>query len=83
MNQKSDLRHASRVEVAFSNAGFPAEYAVVIEILEARERKAHHGAREDKEEDKVVALGEADGVVHLAGRCHKGIGWGPGWLHHF
>jgi len=42
------------------------EDAVEVDELEAGQGKSHHGTAENKEENEVVALGEADGVVHLA-----------------
>lgn len=43
-----------------------AEDAVEVELWRAREGESKEGAAEDKPEDKVVALGEADWVVNLA-----------------
>lgn len=43
-----------------------AEDAVEVEVHEAREAEAEHGAREDEPQDEIVPVGKADGVVELA-----------------
>lgn len=83
MYQQPDLGYSPCVEVALADAGLAAEDAVIVEVLEVGEGEPHQGAGEDEEEDKVVALGEADGVVDFAGRGHETVGWRSGWLHHF
>lgn len=82
MHEQPYLRYSPCVEVALAIAGFPTEDAVVVEELEARESESRQSSGENEEEDEVVPLGEADGIVDLAGSCHESVGWGSGWLNH-
>lgn len=59
-----------------------AEDAPDVEVLEAGEGEAEEGPEEDEPQHKVVALGEADGVVDFAGSCHKGVGCRSVGLNH-
>lgn len=59
-----------------------AEDAPDIEVLEAGEGEAKEGPDKDEPKHKVVTLGEADGVVDLAGSCHKAVGWRSTGLNH-
>lgn len=47
--------------------------AVEVEVLEAGEGEAEQGAAKDEPEDEVVAMGEADGVIQLAGPGYKAV----------
>lgn len=49
---------------------------IVIEKHHSSESKAEHGTGEDEPEDEVVAFGEANWIVDLAGLGDEGIGWG-------
>lgn len=53
--------------------------AVVVEEHHSGEGKAEHGTGEDEPEDEVVAFGEADWVVDLAGLGDERVGRGACW----
>jgi len=56
--------------------------AIVIKEHHSGEGEAKHGASEDEPEDEVIAFGEANWVVDLAGLGDEGVGWRTRWSCH-
>jgi hypothetical protein len=46
---------------------------VDVQQLNAGEAKAEHGAGEDEEQDEIITLFEADGVVEVSNDANEGI----------
>lgn len=74
--------HVAALKVVLFAALAPLEGAPVVEVGHAGEAEAHEGAAKDEEEDEVVALGEADGVVYLAAKGDEAVGRRSCWLDH-
>lgn len=80
MHDDADILNALEVVVAFTGEGTAdcgfrvAEDAFDVEEHESGEGESEQGAAKDDEQDEVVALGEADGVVYTADECHEGVG---------